>query len=335
MKRREFIAGLGSAAAWPLVARAQQPDKVYRVAWVSPATPVADLSENSGIETFRAFLTELRRLGYVEGQNLILDRYSGEGRPDRFSDLARDVVGRRPDLVFTTGNAIPRQLQQASTTIPIVAIVADPIAGGLSISLAHPSGNLTGVSIDAGIEIWGKRLALLKEMVPRLSSVGFLTSERNWKDQGLMGPLRDSATRLGISLVGCTLNGALQESDYREAFAAMPQDRLDALIVSAEPENFTNRKLIAELVAKAKLPAIYSSPEFVQAGGLMAYGADLANTFRQAAGQIDQILKGAKPSDIPFLQQTKFDLVINLKTAKALGLEIPPTVLARADEVIE
>jgi putative ABC transport system substrate-binding protein len=145
--------------------------------------------------------------------------------------------------------------------------VADPIASGLSTSLAHPSGNLTGVSIDAGIEIWGKRLALLKETLPRLSSAGFLGSKRIWNDQGQMAPLRDAADQLGISLVGCTLNGALQETDYRRAFAAMPHDRLDALVVGSDSENFTSRKLIVGLVAEAKLPAIFPYPEFVQAGG--------------------------------------------------------------------
>jgi putative tryptophan/tyrosine transport system substrate-binding protein len=264
--RRECVAALGSAAAWPL-ARGQQADKVYHVAWISPATPVTELTESSGVQAYQAFLIELRRLGYVEGKNLILDRYSGEGRPERYAQLAQDVVARRPDLVFTAGNAIPRHLQRASTTIPIVATVADPIASGLSTSLAHPSANLTGVSIDAGIEIWGKRLALIKETVPRLSSAGFLSSERIWNDQGQMAPLRDAATQLGILLVGCTLNGPLQESDYRHAFAAMPQDRLDALVVSSDAENFTNRKLIVELLAKAKLPAMFPYPEFVQGRG--------------------------------------------------------------------
>jgi putative ABC transport system substrate-binding protein len=334
MRRREFIAGLGSAAAWPVVARGQQAGKVYRVAFISPATPVSELTE-SGFRAFRAFLIELRRLGYVEGQNLILDRYSGEGRPERYADLARDVVARQPDLVFTVGYEIPRHLQRASAITPIVALVADPIAGNLSTSLARPSGNLTGVSIDAGIAIWGKRLELLKETVLRLSSAGFLTSKRVWNDQGQMTPLRDAATQLGVSLVGFILEGPLQEAEYRRVFAAFPQDRIDAFVVSSEPENFTHRKLIVELVAKAKLPTVYPFREYVELGGLMAYAADLADIYRQAARQIDHILKGAKPSDIPFYQQTRFELVVNLKTAHELGITIPPLLLARADEVIE
>ena len=240
MNRRAFIAGLVGAAAWPMVARGQQANKVHHVAWISPATPVTDMTENSGNQVYRAFLSELRRLGYVEGQNLIFDRYSGEGRPELYADLARDVVARRPDLIFTIRNAIPRRLQLASATIPIVAIVSDPIASGLSTSLAHPSSSLTGISIDAGIEIWGKRLALLKEMVPRLSRAGFVSTNRFWDDRGQMAPLRGAADQLGISLVGCTLKGALRESNYREAFAAVPQHALDALMVSSEAENFTN-----------------------------------------------------------------------------------------------
>jgi putative ABC transport system substrate-binding protein len=335
MKRREFIAGLGGAAAWPAVARAQQAGKIYRVAWIFPSMPVTELTENSNAQFIRAFVIELRRLGYVEGQNLIFDRYSGEGRPDLYADLAREAVAHQPDLVFTVGNDIPRRLQQASTKIPIVALVADPIATGLSTSLARPDGNLTGVSIDAGLEIWGKRLALLKETVVGLSSVGVLSSKRRWEDQRQMTPLHDAASQLNISLVGCTIDGPLQESEYRRAFAAMPQNRLDALLVGSDAEIFNSRKIIVELVAKTKLPAIYPFREYVESGGLMAYAANLPDIYRQAARQIDQLLKGSKPSDIPFYQPAKFDLIINLKTAHTLSVTIPMRVLARADEVIE
>ena len=335
MRRREFIAALGGAAAWPLVARAQQAGRVYRVALIFPAAPVADITENGPTQAVRTFLLELRRLGYVEGQNLILGRYSGEGRAERYADVARDAVARQPDLIFTLGNAIPRRLQQASAVIPIVALVADPVANGLSTSLARPDGNLTGVSIDAGLEIWGKRLAILRETVVRLSRVGVLSSKRWWEDQRQMTPLRDAASQLGISLVGCTVDGPLQESEYRRVFAAMPESRLDGLVVGSEVENFNNRNIIVELVAKANLPAIYPFREYVEHGGLIAYAADLHDIYRQAALQIDQILKGAKPSDIPFYQPAKFELSINLKTAHSLGVTIPVSVLASADVVIE
>ena len=336
MIRRAFIAGLGGAAAWPLVARGQQQvGREYRVAWISPAAPVPDLIETSRVQWARAFVGELRRLGYVEGQNLILDRYSGAGLPDRYGELARDVIARQPDLIFATGNAIPRHSQLASPSIPIIAIVADPVASGLSTSLAHPDGNLTGVSIDAGIEIWGKRLSLLKETIPGLSRVGYLSSKRVWEDPRQMTPLRNAASQLGIALVGCTLEGAFQEAEYRRVFAAMRPDNLDALVVGSEPENFANRMLIVELAKETQMPAIYVYREYTELGGLEAYATDLADTFRQAAQQIDRVLKGAKPSEIPFYQQTKFELIINLRTAKTLGITIPPQLLARADEVIE
>jgi putative tryptophan/tyrosine transport system substrate-binding protein len=335
MRRRAFIAGLGGAAAWPLVARGQQAGRVYRIAWVHPSAPVSDLTENSGSQAYRAFVGEFRRLGHVEGQNLIFDRYSGEGHPERYEKLARHVVTRRPDVIFAVGNPMARPLKSASATIPIIALVADPVANGLSTSLAHPDGNLTGVSIDAGIEIWGKRLALLKEMVQGLASTGFLSSKGAWEDAVQGALLRDAARRLSISLVGCTLDGPLQEAEYRRLFAAMTHDRPNALVVSSEPENFTNRAIIVRLAEEAKLPTIYSVREFTELGGLMSYGPDIVDVYRQAARQIDLVLNGAKPSQIPFYQQTKFELVINLKSAKALGLEVPPSLLARADEVIE
>jgi putative tryptophan/tyrosine transport system substrate-binding protein len=335
MRRRTFIAALGGAAAWPLVARGQQAGRVYRVALIFPANPVADITENGPSQFIRTFLLELRRLGYVEGQNLILDRFSGEGRAERYADVARDAVARQPDLIFTLGDAIPRRLQQASLVIPIVAMVADPIANGLSTSLARPDGNLTGVSIDAGLEIWGKRLADLKETVVSLSSVGVLGSKRWWEDQSQTTPLRDAARQLGISLVGCTIDGPLQEAEYRRVLAAIPENRLDGLVVGSEAENFTYRNIIVELVAKAKLPTIYPFREYVELGGLMAYAADLHDIYRQAARQIDEILKGTKPSDIPFYQPTKFELIVNLKTAHALGVTLPARLLAQADEVIE
>jgi putative tryptophan/tyrosine transport system substrate-binding protein len=172
MRRRTFIAGLGSAAAWPLVARGQQAGKVYRVAWVTPSAPVADLTENSSMKAVGAFPLELRKLGYIEGQNLIMDRYSGQGRPEGYGELARVVVASKPDVIVTITNVMPRRLQSASTTIPIIAMMADPVCSGLTTSLAHPGGNLTGVSIDAGAEIWGKQLALLKEILPGLSRAG-------------------------------------------------------------------------------------------------------------------------------------------------------------------
>jgi putative ABC transport system substrate-binding protein len=243
------------------------------------------------------------------------------------------VVTRQPDVIFTHGNDMPRLLQRASATIPIVAVVGDPIAFGFTTSLARPDTSLTGVSIDAGAEIWGKRLALLKETVQGLSRAGLVCGKHLWEEKARQ-MLHEAAARLSISLVGCTLD-SFQDVEYRRVFAAMPPDHLNALIVSSETEIFSDRALIVQLAEQAKLPTIYPVREYTELGGLMSYGTDLADLYRQLARQIDRVLKGAKPSEIPFYQPTKFELVINLKTAKALGLEVPYTVLARADEVIE
>jgi len=343
MLRREFIAGLGSAAVWPVVARAQQSSKIHRVAWVSASEPVADMNESSGDRGYRAFIEELRRLGYIEGRSLILERYSGDRRTERYSELANDVVRTKPDLIFTVSDIIS-PLKSSSVIIPIVVITGDPVVSGLATSLAHPSGNITGVSVDGGLEIWGKRLALLKEVVPGLSRVGFLAPRRGRSSvssnaNAFRPPevlvAAEAGHQMGISVFAIPLDGTLQEAEYRRVFAAMPLNRLDALIVSVAEENFTNRRVIVELAEKARLPAIYAWPEYVELGGLMAYAADLREIYRHAARQINQILKGAKPQDIPFYQAAKYDLILNLKTAKALGLTIPETLLATADEVIQ
>lgn len=336
MRRREFIAGIGAAVGWPLAAHAQQAPTRDRVAWVHPSAPLADLQENGGVRAYRAFLDELRQLGHVEGANLIVERYSGGGRLDRYEELARNVVQSRPSIIFTGGAEIARHLKAATTIIPIVAVLTDPVATGLIDNLAHPGGNITGASVDAGIEIWGKRLGLLKEAIPSVSRVGLLCSRAYWENAGAAGEAsRTAASTLGISLSGCVLEGPSQEAGYHHVFAAIQQDRLDGLVVHDQAENFTNRKIIVELAQKASLPAIYPYREYVELGGLMAYAVDLPDAFRRAARQVDQILRGASPSQLPFYQQTRFELLINLRTAKTLGVAIPQTLLASADEVIE
>lgn len=330
------MALLGSAAAWPLASRAQQPEASNRIVWVHPSAPLADLRQNTSDRAYGAFLEELGRLGHVEGSNLIVERYSGEGRADRYAELARTVVQRQPAVIFTSGTEMTRALLAVTTTIPVVALLTDPVATGLITNLAEPGGNITGASIDAGIEIGGKRLGLLKEVLPTMSRVGFLSSRTYWEDRGRSGEAsRMAAGRLGVSLIGCLLEESTQETDYRRAFTKMQDDHLDALIVNEQAEHRPNRGLIVELARQAQLPAMYPYREFVELGGLMAYTVDLAGAFRQAARQVDQILKGAKPSEIPFYQQTDFGLFINLRTAKALKLNLSPGVLAIAEEVIE
>jgi putative ABC transport system substrate-binding protein len=334
MQRRDFISLLGGAAtAWPLVVRAQQSSKMKRIAIVSPATKVGDITV-SGARYYRAFFEELSRLGYVEGQSLLVGRYSGEGRTDHYADLARDVVSTHPDLIFAIAGPLALQSKMATTTIPIVTITADPIAIGLVPNIARPGGNVTGVAIDGGSEIVGKRLGLLIEAIPKLSKAGYLSSRGNW-ERSLGAAAREAATRAGISLTGELLGGSFTESEYQRVFAAMEQDRIDALIMSEEAEHIPHRVALVELAAKGRIPAIYPYREIVDVGGLIAYSLDLADVFRRIASLVDQILKGANPGDIPFYQQTKFELIVNLKTARALGLELPALLLGRADEVIE
>jgi putative ABC transport system substrate-binding protein len=332
MTRRDFIAVLGGAAAWPFAARAQQAGKVYRVAWVHPSAPVSDLSENSRVRHYRALAEELRRLGYVEGRNLIFERYSGEGRTEHYGELAEQVVRTKPDLILATTSRLVLRFKSATAAIPIVAVVADPVANGITSSLARPEGNITGVVSDAGIEIWGKHLALLTETVPGLSKVGFIIPSGA---HAVAAAGREAARKIGISLFEAPLEGTIQETEYRRVFDAMQQNKVGALVIGDFAENFSNRRLIVELAEKAKLPAIYPYREHVELGGLMAYAYDQPDMSRHAARQIDQILKGAKTQDIPFYQVAKYDLILNLKAAKSLGLTFPPRLLATASEVIE
>jgi putative ABC transport system substrate-binding protein len=263
-----------------------------------------------------------------------VERYSGEGRPERYAELARDVVNTHPDLILAVGARLSLDFKMATTTIPIVTVIIDPIAMGLVASIARPGGNITGVTIAGGLEIIGKRMGLLVEAMPKLSTVGYLASRPFWEDpRG--AAVREAAKQAGISLKAALLGSAFNEAEYQRVFKSMEQDRADALMVSEEPEHVTYRATIAELAAKDRIPTISPFREFVEVGGLMAYGSDLADIYRRVANLIDKILRGANPGDIPFYQPTKFELVINLKTAKALGLEMPPMMLGRADEVIE
>jgi putative ABC transport system substrate-binding protein len=333
MKRREFI-GLvaGSAVAWPIAARAQQPAKMKRVAFVSPSSKIGDMVASNNL--YRSWFEELRRFGYVEGQNLVVERHSAEGRTDYFSQLARDVVNTHPDVIFVSSNTLVLAFKAATITVPIVATTGDPVSAGIVSSIAHPGGNITGVAVDAGVEIFGKRLGLLLEAIPKPLNAKYLTTRGSWK-AAAGRTVQDAAKHLGINITGALLDGTIDEAQYRSVFAAMEQDRVDALMVSPEMINFIYDQLLVDLAAKSRVPAIYAYRETVALGGLMAYATDWADTLRRAANAVDRILKGANPGDIPFYQATKFELVINVKTAKALGLEIPSSLLLRADEVIE
>jgi putative ABC transport system substrate-binding protein len=332
MRRREFTAGvLLTAVPWPV--RAQQRATPPRIAIFHPAIPTTLLTETGGGTAWRAFFSELRRLGYVEGENLIIERYSAEGHHERYANLAREIVTSNPELIVTGTNPVVIAFKAATSTLPIVAFMLDPLKAELVTNLAKPGGNLTGITLDAGIEIWGKRLEILKEAVPSTAKAAFLGMRDGW--EGSFGQfLRDAAGRLGISLISM-LPQQGTPSEIERVFAEMEQHRPDAVLVSGEGDLYAHRQLIAELTQKHRLPAMCPYRDYADAGALMAYTVDLAELLRRMADDVHKILHGAKPGDIPIYQATKFQLLINLKTAKALSLSLPPALLARADEMIE
>jgi putative ABC transport system substrate-binding protein len=328
MRRREFVAGLFFALSmrqgW-----AQQRQRVSRIALAEPFVPITQIRSSFG---WPITLDELNRLGFIEGQNLNVELYSANGDPEQYAQVSRDVVRRHPDLIVTWGVPLTRAFKSATDTIPVVTAVADPVAFGLAESLARPGSNITGVSVDAGLELWGKRLELLKEAVPNLSTASFLASRPMWEGPQRLA-LQEAAQRKGISLLGSIVQAPAQEEEYRHAFAEMPSQHIGAVIVSSEGRLPKYQHLVVALAENGRLPAIY--PDRAYVGGLMIYGVDIAFLSRYAAHQIDQILRGADPATIPFYQPTKFELIINLKSASTLGITIPPALLARADEVIE
>jgi len=329
MRRRDFTTGLLLAAATQSL-RAQEPAKPHRIAIIA-AGPVARIHDPS-VRPFRAFFEELRRLGDIEGQNLTVDAYSGGGQPEGYADLARKVVNQNPDLIVASTDPIARAVRAAADTIPIVWIGGDPIQAGFATSLARPGGNITGVTVYAGTEIWGKRLQILKEAVPSASKAAYLTTRISQAAEGQQ--LLEAGRRLQMSVIELPLEESTPTAIQR-AFAKIAQQQSDAIVVNSIGILLPHRQLIVELVEKSRLPAIYPWRDYVEAGGLMAYASDDRELWRRMADDVHQILNGAKPGDIPIYQPTKFDLVINLKAAKALGLTIPPILLATADEVIE
>ena len=333
MRRREFIAFIGVAIAASPSALAQRGSKQLRIALVHSGIPAADLTESAGPFWVRRFLQELRRLGYVEGENVVVQRYSAEGHQDRFASLAREVVTSEPDLIVMNYSVLARAFQAATSTIPLVGIVADPVRNGLVASLAHPGGNFTGVSVDAGAGLQGKRLQLLKELAPSIQRVAYHGTPVEWN--GPAGQeLRAAGSHLGLTVFG-VLSEQIGPQELRRLFHEAIRERADAAVVSAGGFFLAHRQLIVELAAANRLPAMYAFREIIEVGGLAAYGPDLGEAAERLASQLDQVLKGAKPGDVPVHQASKFALVINITTARALGLTIPPTLLARADEVIE
>jgi putative ABC transport system substrate-binding protein len=327
MRRREFIAGLGgaTATAWPLAARAQQAGKIYTIGLLNaaPFTVVA---------AYTVFSDALRELGWIEGKNLAFERRSAENRLERLPDLATELVRLNVDVIVALGTLAPLAAKRATRTIPIVmANAGDPLGSGLVASLSRPGGNVTGMSLMAP-DLGGKRLELLKELLPQVFRVAVLWNAANPYSALVFKEVQTAGQILGIQIRSLEVR---VPDDFDGAFEALTAQRPDALITVEDPLTVSNRKLIADFAAGYRLPALYGLREFVAAGGLMSYGASLADLYRRTAGYVDKIFKGAKPADLPVQQPTRFELVINLKTATALGLEVPPTLLARADEVIE
>ena len=325
MRRREFIAAVGGAVTWPLAARAQQaPVPLVGILLVSTAAANARL-----LDAFRSGMLEL---GYVEGRNIRYEYRFADGYLDRLPDLAIDLVRRKPDVIVSAPLPSHMALRQATSTIPIVmANGADPVGFGLVTSLSHPGGNVTGLANFAEV-LAAKQIDLLRELIPRLSRLGALINVTNPLHVPQLRETTAAAAASGIDLMPLEIRSP---DELGPAFEALVKDHVEALAVPPDTvfNNFRGR--IAELAATMRMPAIYGFREHVEDGGLMSYGPDNRGNYRRAAIYVDKILKGANPGDLPIEQPTKFEFVINLKTAKTLGLEIPPQLLARADEVIE
>jgi putative ABC transport system substrate-binding protein len=333
MRRREFTVGLLLIGA--LKTLHAGPRKVPQIAVVHPSVLTSDMSETRGIPVYRTFFAELRRLGYVEGQNLIVHRRSGEGRSDSFDQLAQDVTSLGVDAIFAVGGRLVGALKKQTTAIPIVGIMADPVAFGFVESIARPGGNITGISADAGVGMGSKRLQLLTEAVPSCSRVAYLTPRQVLAESSPARISSEVARQAGVVVIDAPLDAPIGDAAYRRAFAQMVEAKADALVVEDVPENSTNRATIIALAKNNRLPAIYPYPAVIEEGGFISYGMDVEDFFRRSAGYMHKILEGTKPSDLPIYQPTKFELAVNLKTAKALGLTLPDAFLTRAERVVE
>jgi putative ABC transport system substrate-binding protein len=331
MNRRRFLlTSLTGVLAPPLAAEGQQAGKVYRIGYLSAGGP-APLNTP---DAFKDFKDALRGLGYVEGKNLFIDYRFAEGRFDRLPDLAAELVRLKVDIIVTIPTQATAAAKKATETIPIVMISGgvDPVGLGLVASLAHPGGNVTGLSYGASPKIFSKGLELLKEIVPKVRRVAILSNPAGPVQPLIIRELNVAAPSLGVQLQLLEVRGP---DEFDGAFATMAKERVGALLVVSDSLFNLHRTRLADLAARSRLPAAYGTRDLVDVGGLMSYGPSLRDLSRRAATYVDKILKGAKPGDLPVEQPTKFELVINLKTAKALGLTIPQSLLLRADQVIE
>ncbi len=329
LKRRNFIALLGGAAAWPFGARAQQPGKLPTIGFLGASWA----SQSGEGQRLVAFLERLHELGWFEGRTLSIEYRWAEGRNERFTEIASEFARLKVDIIVTYSTPAVIAVKQVTSVIPVVfAGAADPVGTGLVVSLARPGGNITGVSLQS-TDIAGKRLELLRELVPGLRRVAIMAHVGNPNSMIEMSEVHAAGRTLGIDMVSLEIR---REEDIAPAFDAIKtKTRADALYVVLDPIMNAHRARINILAVGARLPTVVPFRAFVEAGGLMSYAPNQSHVFQRGADYVDKILRGAKPADIPVEQPTKFELIINLTTAKALGLEVPPTLLARADEVIE
>ena len=333
MNRRIFIIGIGALFAAQLNANAQQAHKVRRVALFVTTTPVAEMAGPEPLHPLtRAFLHELRVLGYIEGRNLIFERRSAEGKPERYPEIAAELVRLKPDVIAAGGSAILiRRVKEGAGDIPIVMISsAQVLELGVVASLARPGGNVTGLVADTGPENEPKRLQLLKELIPTLSRVAYLVTGEFW-DLPVAQAIRRAAPSLGVEL----LRAEHSPTDIDATLAALARQRPDALVASLSGPTYAHRHQIVEFALKTRLPAIYPYSDMAEMGGLMSYGVSGSDLGRRAANYVAKILKGARPGDLPIEQVTRLELLVNTKTARAIGITIPQSVLLRADRVIE
>jgi putative ABC transport system substrate-binding protein len=326
MKRREFFALVGGAAVWPLAARAQQPEKIPRIGFLGNST--ADLEANL-VEPFRG---GLRDLGRIEGRNIVIEYRWAEGKYDRFPALIAELLASKVDVIVTAGTPASLAVKKATSSVPLVMIaVGEPVATGLVASLARPGGNATGVT-SISPEIEGKRLELLREVVPNLSHIAVL-----WNAGSPVQVIQERETRVAAQALGMkTLSlGVRTLEEIEDSFAAIVKEQPAALFVLADRLFLHHRKRIMDFAVQHRLPGVHAYRELVEVGGLMSYGPSYGDMHRRAASYVDKILKGAKPADLPVERPVKFELVVNLRAAKALGLTVPASLILRADEVIE
>ena len=327
MQRREFITLLsGIVAAWPLAARAQQPAKIPRIGFLGNSTATMEANPIGPLRD------GLRELGYEEGRNVIIEFRWADGKYDQFPALVAELLAAKVDVIITAGTPATLAIKKATSTVPLVFIaVGDPVGTGVVPNLGRPGGNITGLSSIAP-DLEGKRLELLREVVPKLSHVAFFLNPANAFHTASMRQARVAAQSLGIKLQPMEVNKSEQLDG---AFASIVKEKPDALLILADRIFLHNRKRMMEFAIQQRLPSVNAYRELVEAGGLISYGPSYEDMHRRAAVYVDKILKGTKPADLPIEQPTKFTLLINLKTAKTLGLTVPPTLVARADELIE